>query len=81
MYLCMCKGVSVSEAAEAVRNGASSPDALIRKFGFEDDDCCGRCATDVVRLKDLVTIELVRSDASRAAMRYNRTRVSIKASV
>ena len=58
MFLCVCKGVRVSEAVEAARAGVRTPGSMIERFGFEDDECCGRCARDIDALLVLVADEL-----------------------
>lgn len=71
MFLCVCKGVRVSEAVNAARMGARSPQALINKFGLEDDECCGRCAGDIVRLTSLVNEELAKAGVPNGVVQYN----------
>ena len=71
MFLCVCKGIRVSEAVEAARFGARTPQSLINRFGLEDDECCGRCASDIVRLTDLVNGELARTNTERLPVQYN----------
>ena len=61
MFLCVCKGIRVSEAVDAAKSGAKSPKSLIERFGFEDAECCGRCARDIDDLVVLVTDELEKS--------------------
>ena len=73
MYLCICKGVRVSEAVDAVRSGARSPESLINRFGLRDAECCGRCARDTGRLNNLVNGELATADAVQGSMPYNGT--------
>lgn len=77
MFLCVCKGIRVSEAAEAVKSGARTPQSLINRFGLEDDDCCGRCASDIVRLTNLVNSELAKVDAERVPVHYNSPGVTV----
>ena len=81
MYLCVCKGVRVSEAVDAVRSGARSPESLINRFGLKDGECCGRCARDKARLTDLVNGELGRADAGNSSMQYNGPNVRATMSV
>ena len=77
MFLCMCKGVRVSEAVEAARAGATTPDSMIERFGFEDDECCGRCARDIDALVVLVTSELEKALLrSRDAARDGHSRLT-----
>lgn len=61
MFLCVCKGVRVSEAVEAARDGATSPEAIIERFGFEDNECCGRCAREIDAIVVLVSDEIEKS--------------------
>ena len=61
MFLCVCKGVRVSEAVDAAKSGAASPESMIEHFGFEDGECCGRCARDIDALVVLVSGELEKS--------------------
>ena len=68
MYLCVCKGVRVSEAQDAVRLGARSAESLIDRFGLKDLECCGRCAKDTTRLTNLVNGELARVEAENVPL-------------
>lgn len=62
MFLCICKAVKVSEAVDAARDGIDSP-ALIRQFfGFDDAECCGRCADQIDAVADVVLVELRKAD-------------------
>ncbi len=81
MLLCVCKGIRVSEAVDAARSGNRSPASLINRFGLEDDDCCGRCASDIVRLTSLVNGELARADARHSSVQYNSPRVPATVSI
>lgn len=47
MFLCMCKEIRVSEAVDAARSGFQSPESIRTHFGFDDDECCGRCAEQI----------------------------------
>ena len=58
MFLCVCKAVQVSEAVEAARTGVDTADSIRRYFGFDDDECCGRCADDIEAVTQLVHVEL-----------------------
>ena len=62
MFLCVCKAVRVSEAVDAARDGIDSPTSMRQYFGFDDDDCCGRCAEEIDQVADLVLVELRKSD-------------------
>ena len=68
MFLCVCKAVRVSEAVEAARSGIDSPESIRNFFGFDDDECCGRCADKIEDVAALVHVELRKAD--RAVARY-----------
>ena len=48
MYLCLCKGLTESDVRRAC-DGCPSADALARKLGLDDRDCCGRCVRNIDR--------------------------------
>ena len=58
VYVCVCKGVKLSEAVESARRRGCSPEALTEEFGFDDSDACGRCLNSVDRISRLVEIKL-----------------------
>ena len=58
MYVCVCKGVSLSEAVEAAKRRGCSPEALTETWGFDDSDSCGRCLNNVERMSELVELKL-----------------------
>ena len=62
MFLCICKAVKVSEAVDAAREGIDLPVLIRRYFGFDDDECCGRCADQIDVVADLVLVELRKAD-------------------
>ena len=62
MFLCVCKAVRVSEAVDAARAGVDTPDYIRTHFGFDDDECCGRCADQIEAVADLVLVELHKTD-------------------
>lgn len=62
MFLCTCKAVRVSEAVDAARSGIDSPEAMRAFFGFDDDECCGRCADNIEGVAALVQVELRKAD-------------------
>ena len=66
VYVCVCKGIRFSEAVETARSKGSSPDQLMNAFGFDDGDCCGRCANHINRLSVNITRELGKSRLSAA---------------
>ena len=72
MFLYVCKAVRVSEAVEAAQDGINTPESIRRHFGFDDDECCGRCADNidsfvaVVRIR-LKHVERLQGESARAA--------------
>ena len=77
MFLCVCKGVRFSEAVEAAREGAKTPESLIERFGFEDDECCGRCARNIDALVVLLSDELEDSlQRNRRAVETNASKAT-----
>ena len=58
MYVCVCKGVRLSEAVESAKRRGSSPEALTETWGFDDADACGRCLNNVERISQLVELKL-----------------------
>ena len=58
MYVCVCKGVRLSEAIESAKKHGCSPDALTETWGFDDGDACGRCLSNVKRISQLVELKL-----------------------
>lgn len=62
MFLCICKAVPMSEAVDAARSGIESPESISEYFGFEDDECCGRCAEDIEQVAVLVQVELRKTE-------------------
>ena len=58
MYVCVCKGVRLSEAVESAKHRGSSPEELTETWGFDDGDACGRCLNNVERISQLVEIKL-----------------------
>ena len=58
MYVCVCKGVRLSEAVESAKRRGCSPDALTETFGFDDGDSCGRCLNNIERITQLVELKL-----------------------
>ena len=65
MYLCVCKGIRVSDAVQLTRLGIDTPEALMDAFGFDDGDSCGRCAKYINELARLVKIERYNAFAGR----------------
>ena len=64
MFLCVCKAVRVSEAVDAARAGVDTPDSIREHFGFDDDECCGRCAEQIDDLAVMVQVELRKSNGT-----------------
>ncbi len=58
MYLCVCKGVRLSEAVESAKRRGCSPAELTQTFGFDDGDACGRCLSNIERISELVELRL-----------------------
>ncbi len=58
MYVCVCKGVRLSEAVESAKKHGCSPDALRETWGFDDGDACGRCLSHIERISRLVELKL-----------------------
>ena len=64
MFLCICKAVRVSEAVDAARAGFDSPESIKEFFGFDDEECCGRCAKNIEAVTALVHLELKRRETA-----------------
>ena len=62
MFLCVCKAVRISEAVNAAKAGIDSPESISDFFGFDDDECCGRCATHIESVAARVQVELRKAD-------------------
>ena len=58
MYICVCKGIRVSDAVEAARSGVTSIEALVSSYNFDDETSCGRCAWYKQEIVSLIRIEL-----------------------
>ena len=58
MYVCVCKGVRLSEAVESAKRRGCSPEALTETWGFDDGDACGRCLNNVDRISQMVELKL-----------------------
>ncbi len=61
MYVCVCKGVTFSDAVEAAKTRGASPEALMKTFGFDDGDACGRCADHIAKISVLVRLVMDKS--------------------
>ena len=68
MFLCVCKAIRVSDAVDAAHSGVDTPDLIRRHFGFDDDECCGRCADEIEDVAILVQVELKKSGRTPAAI-------------
>ena len=55
----------MSEAVDAARSGIDSPESISAFFGFDDDECCGRCAEDIEQVAVLVQVELRKTEGAR----------------
>ena len=58
MYVCLCKGVRLSEAVESAKRRGCSPEALNETWGFDDGDACGRCYSNLGRIVQMIEIKL-----------------------
>ena len=58
MYVCVCKGVKLSDAVESAKRHGCSRDALTEAWGFDDGDACGRCLNNIGRIVELVELKL-----------------------
>ena len=58
MYVCVCKGIKLSEAVESAKRSGCSPKALAEALGFDDSDACGRCLNNIERISELVELKL-----------------------
>ena len=58
MYVCVCKGVRLSEAIESAKRRGCSPKELTETWGFDDSDACGRCLNNVERISQMVELKL-----------------------
>ena len=67
MFLCVCKAVRISDAVDAAREGHDTPALIRRHFGFDDDECCGRCAEDIEEVTALVRVEMGKAQALDAS--------------
>ena len=61
MYVCVCKGVTLSAAVEAAKTRGVSPEALMEAFGFDDSESCGRCAENIGKISVLVRLVIDKS--------------------
>ena len=66
MFLCVCKAVRLSEAVDAARSGVDTPALIRRYFGFDDAECCGRCAKHIESVAQLVRVKLGQVDQNGA---------------
>ena len=62
MFLGVCKAIRVSEAVDAARAGVDTPTRIRLHFGFDDDECCGRCAERIEDVAAFVQVELRKGD-------------------
>ena len=58
MYICVCKGIGMSEAVEVAKKTTMSPEAVVDSFHLGEGDSCGRCANFKYEIARLLTIEL-----------------------
>ena len=55
MYLCLCKGITVSDVREAGQAGIVMPCQLKAKFGLKEAGCCGRCSKNIHEFAQIAT--------------------------
>jgi bacterioferritin-associated ferredoxin len=53
MYICLCKGLTESDVRQAGEAGHIEPAQLITRFGWDDSECCGRCADQIDEMATL----------------------------
>ena len=58
VYVCVCKGVKLSDVVESAKRRGCSPEALTETWGFDDSDACGRCLNNVERISQVVELKL-----------------------
>ena len=54
MYVCLCKGITESDALQLAGPACTTPEALMAALGLEDDECCGHCSSEIDELLRLV---------------------------
>ena len=55
MYICLCKGITESDAFQLAGPACATPEALMTALGLDDDECCGHCSGEIDELLRLVT--------------------------
>ena len=73
MYLCMCKGIPVSEVVETARKNTMPLEALVESLGLGEDDSCGRCAIYKQEITKIIAIELKKPQANHSSNGHHRT--------
>ncbi len=58
MYVCVCKGIRLSDAIESAKRRGCSADVLNKTWGFDDSDTCGRCLSSIEKISRLVELKL-----------------------
>ena len=53
MYVCLCKGLTEADIRRMAPKRELCPETFRACFGFDDEECCGRCAEN---LPDLIAI-------------------------
>ena len=53
MYVCLCKGLTEADIRQMAPKPDLCPETFNACFGFDDEDCCGRC---VENLHELIAI-------------------------
>jgi len=53
MYVCLCKGLTETDIRRMAPRRDLCPETFKACFGFDDEECCGRCAE---KLPELIAI-------------------------
>lgn len=61
MYVCICKGIRLSDMVDVAKSRGTTPEDLIETLGFDDGDSCGRCASQITELSVMAKLELGKS--------------------
>ncbi len=47
MFVCLCKGLTVSDVQRVAPTAGPTPGDLIEALGLDSPQCCGRCARNI----------------------------------
>jgi bacterioferritin-associated ferredoxin len=50
MYVCLCKGLTEADIRRMAPKRELCPETFKACFGFDDEECCGRCAEKLPEL-------------------------------